>query len=616
LNLKIAYGPAAGAILRFNDTPTDEDGDPISGLAGLASEVDFRNSRLGGSVQIDVNWLFGADGLPDDPDPGTPVRDNLVSLTATVGAHELAHLLGLRHSDSFGPIGAGISPLVDPDQMVPGYPGPAAAFETNLHMMATPDSVGSSLADAAGDPFFGEREAIKLAFNEGVQGGTLVPGLLVAEQAGAHGTRATAQPIALTPLWVPNTLLAGVNFGKEFAVSAVAVIGRVGVAGEDDYYSFAGRAGDLVNLEVLSPALRILFVTPDAIDSIVRIYDAAGNLVPYHASVAENDDGPFERGGGSILIDLVLPADGTYYIQIDTFELVPGSPVDTGDYELFLYRFDAGNATDGGDLIDGRGGADTVAGGLGDDTVRGGDGADSLDGGAGSDTVVGPDAAATWVIGVTGSGTVNGTTAFAGFEALTGGSGDDTFRVAVGANLALTLRGGGGRNLLDYSAHTAGVTVNLAAGTATGVGQVIDIQNVFGGSGNDSLTGNAADNLLVGNGGNDTMSGGDGRDVLIGGLGTDSLDGNGGDDILIGGRTSYDADYIALLGVMLDWARQDLDYAARTAALAVKLNSTTVFADPAIDTLTGGTGTDWFFGDTKDSLPDRVPSAETFVRLK
>ncbi len=51
---------------------------------------------------------------------------------------------------------------------------------------------------------------------------------------------------------------------------------------------------------------------------------------------------------------------------------------DTGDYELFLYRFATANSVDGGD---------SIQGGAGDDTIKGGMGADALDGGPGVDVI-------------------------------------------------------------------------------------------------------------------------------------------------------------------------------------------------------------------------------------
>src|SRR6185503_9338468 len=44
-----------------------------------------------------------------------------------------------------------------------------------------------------------------------------------------------------------------------------------------------------------------------------------------------------------------------------------------------------------------------------------------------------------------------------------------------------------------------------------------------GGSGNDTITGNATANLLQGNAGNDTIDGGLGADLMSGGAGTDTV---------------------------------------------------------------------------------------------
>lgn len=58
---------------------------------------------------------------------------------------------------------------------------------------------------------------------------------------------------------------------------------------------------------------------------------------------------------------------------------------------------------------------------------------------------------------------------------------------------------------------------------------------VFGGAGNDAITGSSGDDYLFGGSGNDTVEGGEGADFLIGGSGNDTLDGGSGDDVLYGG---------------------------------------------------------------------------------
>ena len=92
--------------------------------------------------------------------------------------------------------------------------------------------------------------------------------------------------------------------------------------------------------------------------------------------------------------------------------------------------------------------------------------------------------------------------------------------------LAGTIDGGtGGNNTLDYSAYSSSnpVAADLSAGTATGTAGISHIQNVIGGSGDDTLTGNGEDNILSGGPGNDILSGLGGEDILAGDEGNDTL---------------------------------------------------------------------------------------------
>jgi Ca2+-binding RTX toxin-like protein len=62
------------------------------------------------------------------------------------------------------------------------------------------------------------------------------------------------------------------------------------------------------------------------------------------------------------------------------------------------------------------------------------------------------------------------------------------------------------------------------------------IENAKGGSGTDTMIGNATSNSLAGNAGNDVIKSGGGNDRLDGGIGTDRLDGGAGSDVLVGGK--------------------------------------------------------------------------------
>ena len=101
------------------------------------------------------------------------------------------------------------------------------------------------------------------------------------------------------------------------------------------------------------------------------------------------------------------------------------------------------------------------------------------------------------------------------------------------------LTGGGGTDTASYSESSAGVTVDLAAGTGTGGDAQGDalttIENVIGSDHDDTLTGDANDNRLDGGAGDDTIHGGDGNDIFVfgGGDGADTFHGGAGwaDDI-------------------------------------------------------------------------------------
>jgi Ca2+-binding RTX toxin-like protein len=146
---------------------------------------------------------------------------------------------------------------------------------------------------------------------------------------------------------------------------------------------------------------------------------------------------------------------------------------------------------------------------------------------------------------------------------------------------------------------------------------------VFGGDGDDALIaiGSTANNVLVGGAGNDTLMGGSGRDLLIGGLGADTLRGGGGDDILIGGATDHDANVPALLAIMKEWGRTDVDYTKRVKHLqgtlsgglngSYLLKTTTVCDDSAIDSLFGEAGLDWFLARKSGTKKDKVNDLAT-----
>ena len=96
----------------------------------------------------------------------------------------------------------------------------------------------------------------------------------------------------------------------------------------------------------------------------------------YYGQPAVNDDG-FE-GQDSLLLDLSIPANGTYYLEVDTF-----ANTDRGNYEAFIYSFQAL----GTDRLGGAG--DTLIGGAGPDALIGSTGDDQFVGDLNEDLFIG-----------------------------------------------------------------------------------------------------------------------------------------------------------------------------------------------------------------------------------
>ncbi|MEY3460093.1 MAG: Cyclolysin, partial [Planctomycetota bacterium] len=419
---EIPGGVTEYATVYFNDTPA------FGRPGGLASEIDPGNLSFSGTAVVQVNGLLGgviteADLAGEGGDSGgdkgshpffrdeqvgaqkpAATSENFVLLSAKIAAHELAHLMGLRHNDSFGPIGFGVHDPPGVDGYNPLFPGPAGAVETFDHLLGTGASVGSDRFNDLRDLFFGEREAIKLSLAVSDHDQTVIT-----ESSVAHGTAATAQTLPLVTVAVPNTLGSGLNDGKVLHVQLISVLGEISVdsstgQSESDWYSFVGTAGDILNLDLYSNSLtRYGTSADDYIDSIVRIWYVNGGvltLVPWFTSTAVNDD-IFEPTDSSIT-DLLLPVSGTYYIEVDTFARDPGSPVfdvtnptspinpdnpsnilgypdllkrfvdtrddtDVGHYQLVVSRFAAASDGDGTDTIVGFGGTDEIDAGAGDD---------------------------------------------------------------------------------------------------------------------------------------------------------------------------------------------------------------------------------------------------------
>jgi hypothetical protein len=355
------------ATVFFNKTP------PTGLPGGFSNDIDFRNLNLGGAaaeVDVDIYGFLNGSGQPVDD---VPNHQNAIAMSIAIAAHEMGHgAAGFRHADAFGPIGTGIH---NPPGIIaydPPYPGLAAAFESTNHVIDTPASEGSSILDLVDAHYLGDRELVKLAFDQQATGQN---GLVRDEQTLPSDGQFGSDPVhgigSLPGLYVPNTEAAqAFHYGYQFDVGAVDVRGAIGAVGQNDVYSFNGQAGQVINLTVMSSALAT-GIQPrftDPIDPRVWVYDANHTLVAYYTTPAFNND-EFETPDATI-IDLTLPASGKYFVVVNNNETA--NPNGVGHYELFMYRFGVylpNGGFDGNDTLSGRGGSNTLQGGTGLNTV-------------------------------------------------------------------------------------------------------------------------------------------------------------------------------------------------------------------------------------------------------
>ena len=200
----------------------------------------------------------------------------------------------------------------------------------------------------------------------------------------------------------------------------------------------------------------------------------------------------FSSGNG---LYFELPGSGNQ-ASVLNWENAPGNTGVSGVWQFQVMSGALQNVGTSGD--------DTFTGGNGDDYYFGGAGNDSCTGGLGNDRFYGGE----------------------GDDYLFGGDGDDWIDGGIGFDWLVAGSGGGNdhydggddTDLISFTSTSLGVIVDLAAGTASGqeIGNdvIINVENVIGGRGADSLIGNALANALTGGRGKDRLEGGAGADIF------------------------------------------------------------------------------------------------------
>ncbi|QBY05901.1 hypothetical protein E2K93_16700 [Thalassotalea sp. HSM 43] len=345
--------PSEGEYSTLNFECRDSDGICIDFgggiLFGRAQSIDIRNSLRDDSAFVDANlWQVLVQVDPSgaffsrisgieiiDGDVQGALSTAIVNQASNTGAHELGHNLGLRHHDSFGAPGDGVTPGTG--DFFPVFDGPLVALESFDHTMASGASVGTGFTDSTVDlRFFSERSALKLAANQR-------PRLL--QEAAVSGGNKT---VKMRRVLAPNTLFDGENSAGQLELLEARVVGRIDEVDEVDSYRFNAKAGQFLSAELFgfdTPSAE-QFATADFMIGAIALYyveqDQSLTLVQQNFQNFEGYD--------AFMVDAPLAMDGEYILMVSAPDilLIPGfgflsldgsgnGDLRTGNYEVSMY---------------------------------------------------------------------------------------------------------------------------------------------------------------------------------------------------------------------------------------------------------------------------------------
>jgi Ca2+-binding RTX toxin-like protein len=113
--------------------------------------------------------------------------------------------------------------------------------------------------------------------------------------------------------------------------------------------------------------------------------------------------------------------------------------------------------------------------------------------------------------------------------------------------------------------------------------------------GNDTLTGSAQGDIILGQAGNDSLVGGDGNDVIVGGSGADTVNTGGGNDVVLGGPGNDNIGGMAGSDTVLAGSGDDIiawNDPIGDLVFGNQGNDTIIGGDVSADTSFGGEGDD------------------------
>ncbi|MDT8317030.1 MAG: Ig-like domain-containing protein, partial [bacterium] len=381
----------------------------------------------------------------------------------------------------------------------------------------------------------GDTSLVTITFSEAVSG------LTNADLSIANGTLSPVSSADGGITWTA-TLTPTADVEDTTNIITLANAGVADAAGNTNTGTTDSNNYDIDTL-VLAPTVAL---NTDGGNNIDGTFTVSGYEVGATVEFRIDDGGGFS-GWSNIPVTTISTAAGVkdYVLEVRQTDVAGNTSSST----VLEFSF----SSDSGDILVGDGTDNILIGAGGNDTLQGLGGNDTLYGNVGNDTIEG------------GAGT----------NTLYGGDGDDTFIGGAGND---TMDGGIGTDTASYASAGSAITASLTNGLGTH-GAYIDnysnIENLTGGSGNDTLTGDSGINVLIGGSGDDTLEGLAGDDILTGGDGNDTV--------------SYENSIASVTASL----------AAQSGSGADVGNDT--YTD-SIENLTGGSGNDILIGDDNDNI--------------
>lgn len=254
-------------------------------------------------------------------------------------------------------------------------------------------------------------------------------------------------------------------------------------------------------------------------------------------------------------------------------------------------------------VLTGNGGNDTISGGAASDSITGGSGNDLLKGQGDNDIYF---FSADW-----GNDTLDDDDSSNGQDRL-------DFTGITDSGVSLTVD-------LNYSSGSAEVTDGT--NTLNFNDSSVEIENVYGGAGHDTITGNSLTNYLNGNDGNDTLLGGTGADTIIGGTGNDLLKGEAnndryvflsgwGNDTLDAEGSSNGSDTVDFSGIVSTALTINLNYHATNAEFTDGTNTVNFYdSTVALEHVVSGSGNDTITGNSLSNILNGADGNDTYCFL-